>query len=199
MLEAMKAQVGKVEQKVENEDKEKKFKDTKVFKVINSPISIIIVLALLVVGLMLYSRFLIKSTTLYRFSAYTEDFSIINGTVFTNHNLNYFGDSKVIYTGKDMDLYDFKVGYYIKNDNEYTTIGEYKGLDTANEEGAHASLKEILLNMDLSFTETHKDAEYMSEENIKNIDKMVFRITGKDKDDKDINIEIPVDVEKVTK
>ncbi len=184
---------------LKNDIKEKKFKDTKVFKVINSPISIIVVLALLVVGLMIYSRFLINATTLYRFSAYTEDFSIINGTIFVNHNLNYFGDSKVIYTGNDMKLYDFKVGYYIKNGGKYTTIGEYKGLDTAKEEGASASLKEILLNMDLSFTETHKNAEYMSVENIKNIEKMVFRITGKDKDDKDINIEIPVDVEKVTK
>jgi len=184
---------------MKNDNEEKKFKDTKIFKVINSPISIIIALALLVVGLMLYSRFLVKATTLYRFSAYTEDFSIINGTIFTNHNLNYFGDSKVIYTGEDMKIYDFKVGYYIKNDDKYTTIGEYKELDTANDEGVSASLKEILLNMDLSFTETHKDAEYMSEENIKNIDKMVFRITGKDKDDKDINIEIPVDIEKVTK
>ncbi len=178
---------------------DKSFKDTKIFKIINSPISIIIALAILVIFLLIYSRFLVRATTLYRFSGYTEEFSILNGTIFTNHNINYFGDSKIIYTGDDIKLNNFKVGYYIKDGDDYSVICEYKGSDSMEDEEVYASIQEIFLNVDLSFTETHKDAEYMSSDNLDNLDKMIFRVTGTDESGEEVNIEVPIDIEKITK
>lgn len=162
----------------------------------NSPIPIIIVLIALSITLLIYSRYLIKANKLYQFSGYKENISIMNGTIYTNYDINYFGDSKIYYDGKDIELKEFEVGYYIKDGSSYNDISIIKN----NEEiGETASLKLLLNTTDFSFTETHKDSIYLSKENIKNLDNLVFRIKGIDKENKDIEIEIPLVATKINK
>lgn len=166
-------------------------------KIFNSPIGIILALVLIVIGILFYNRYLVNVTNLYTFSGFSEDFSIMNGTIYTSYDINYFGDSKIIYTGDEKEVHDFKVGFYIKKGNEYWTITEIESMKGT--EDINVSFIDLVTSTDLSFTEPHRKAEKLSKENVKMIDNLVYRITGKDKDDKDVDIEIPIDVVKVSK
>lgn len=171
-----------------------------IMKIINSPISIIVALIILCIGLLIYTRYLVGCNKVYTFYGYTDEFSFFGGTIYEGQTMNYFGDSKVLYTGKDINLSDYELGFYIKDGDNYNAISVMKGYETTSEsEVAYASLKDILMGSGLSFTETHKEAQFLSKENMKNIDKLVFRVAGKDKSGKDVDIEVPMTVEKITK
>lgn len=184
-------------------DREKLNKeDSKVFRFINSPVPIIVVLILFSIGLMCYSRYLINSTTLYTFSGLGEDFWFSNGTIYIGRDLNYFGDSKVRYTGKNIKLYNFEVGYYVKDENVYHEISIMSGYDVKDDDGNKlgASLVEILESTDFSFTETHNsDTLYLSDNNVKNLHNLVFRVKGYDEKDNEINIVVPLEIEKISR
>ncbi len=190
-------------EKKETMDKEKlNKKESKIFRFINSPIPIIVVLILFSIGLMCYSRYLINSTTLYTFSGVGENFWFSNGTIYIGRELNYFGDSKVRYTGKDMKLYNFEVGFYIKDESVYHEISIMSGYDVKDDEGNKlgASLVEILESTDFSFTETHNsDTLYLSDKNIKNLNNLVFKVKGYDEKDNEINIVVPLEIEKISR
>lgn len=185
----------KMEKKNQNKN------ESTLFKIINSPNLIIAVLVLFAIGLMIYNRFLINSVTLYNFYAYEEDFSIMNGTIFVGYDVNYFGDSKISYMGEKMSLYDFEIGYYIKKDGKYYEISKMTGYKMSDDEAEKvgANLEDILNKTDFSFTEVHDDAMFLSEDNIKNIDNLIFRIQGIDEEGEKVDIEIPLEINKVTK
>lgn len=188
-----------IEKKEANRKQDKKSEKEKITfgKILNSPISIIVALACLVVGLMIYNRFLIGQVNLYVFSGYTNEFSFLSGTIYTSYDINYFGDSKVVYIGEDKTIFDFEAGYYIKNGENYKTIASAKGLESASDKGV--SLKDLIEKSDYSFTEAKKEAEYLSKENIENLDKLVYRIVAKDEKGEAVEIEVPLDIVKVTK
>lgn len=191
--------------KMEKKMKTKVKKDNSSFigKIIYSPYSIVVVLMIFVIVLLMYARYLVRSNSLYTFSGFTEEFSIFGGTIYEGPIINHFGDSKILYTGSDIGLYDFEVGYYIKNGDKYSPISTTKGYDVSEEGDKKnkklASLKDIIMGTGFSFTETHKEAVFLSEENMSNLDNLVFRVTGKDKNDKLFEIEVPLAIEKVTK
>lgn len=174
----------------------------KVIKVLNSPNTIIFVLILLVIGLMVYSRFLVNCSHLYSFSGMEGDFWFTNGTIYVGRDLNYFGDSKVRYTGEDVVLYNFEIGYYIKDEDNYREVSIMTGYDVKDDDGKRlgASLVEILSTTNFSFTETHgKEALYLSEENIEKLDNLVFRVKGYDEKDNPVDIVIPLEIAKITR
>ncbi len=170
-------------------------------KIVNSPFSIIVVLIIFSILLMVYNRYLANSTKLYTFSGFEKKYNILNGTIYTSRDINYFGDSKIFYNGEDIKLTSYEMGFYIKKNSSYKEIAVLTSLtksDTTNLDGA-ASLKELLQNTNFSFTETSKDAKFMSKENMKAIDNLIFKIRGKDDKDSDVDIEIPLTVEKISK
>lgn len=175
--------------------------NSKLFKFLNNPVPIIVVLMLLVIGFMFYTRFLIKNVNVYTFSGFEDNYSFLNGTIFTGHDVNYFGDTKIIYTGEDIKLKNFEIGYYIKTSTTYREISIMNGYESIKDENEikYAKLKDILEKTNFSFTETKDDAKFLSKENIAKLDSLVFRITGTDEFDKDIEIEIPLEVTKITK
>lgn len=170
-------------------------------KIMNNPISIIIVLIIFSILLMVYNRYLVSSTKLYTFSGFDKKYSILNGTIYTSRNINYFGDSKIYYNGDDIKLSSYEIGYYIKKDSSYQKISVMTSLSDSeftHIEGS-ASLKELLQSTDFSFTETSKEAVFMSKSNMKQIDKLIFKIYGKTESGEDVDIEIPLDVQKISK
>ncbi len=185
-----------------NQEREHNKEVSKAYRFFNSPVPIIVVLILFSIGLMFYSRYLINSTHLYTFSGIGDDFWFSNGTIYISRNLNYFGDSKVKYTGKDMKLYNFEVGFYVKEDSTYREVSIMSGYDVKDDDGNKlgASLVELLESTDFSFTETHNsDTLYLSDRNIKNLENLVFRVKGQDEKDNEIDIVVPLDVEKISK
>lgn len=167
---------------------------------INSKTAIIVVLIIFSIGLLIYTRYLVRCNKVYTFYGYTNEFSFFGGTIYEGQTMNYFGDSKVLYTGKDINLSDYELGFYIKDGDDYNAVSVMKGYETtSDDEVAYASLSDILMGSGLSFTETHKEAQFLSKENMKNIDDLVFRVKGKDKSGKDVDIEVPMTVEKITK
>ncbi len=145
---------------------------------------------------MVYNRVLSKSVSLYTFSGYEEDYSFLNGTIYISNSINYFGDTKVVYTGENLTLKDFEMGFYIKEGVTYKTISTTKMNEDA---GKSAKLKDILYKTDFSFTEVHKESQFLSKDNMNSIDKLVFRIKGIDNKDKEVDIEIPMIVESISK
>lgn len=179
-------------EKPQNKDK----KANPIIKFLNSPFSIIAVLIIFVIALLIYTRYLVDSPKLYTFSGFTEDISIYNGTIYTNYDINYFGDSKIIYKGTNYKLSEFTLGYYIKDGDEYIKIAEGTSRTDIEED---AYLKEVLSSCDFSFTEISKDAQYLSEENLSKLENLVFKLTGKTEKNKDFTLEIPLTVEKISK
>lgn len=171
--------------------------------ILNSPISIIVVLILFSIGLLIYTRYLVRCNKIYTFSGYSSDFSFFGGTLYEGPNVNFFGDSKVLYTGENVELYDYEVGFYIKyGEDDYSPISAMTGIDTREDDTSKqegASLKDILSGTDFSFTENHKGAKYLSIKNMENLENLVFRITGKDGEGNSIDMEVPLEVEKITK
>lgn len=183
------------------EKKTKKSEQMDKFKIrdfLMGPYAIIVVLIAFAIGLLAYTRFLAKSDTLYMFAGYEKNFSFFGGTIYEGLNVNYFSDSKVLYTGEDISLYDYELGYYIKDDGEYRPISVTKSHDV-KENSKGASLKEVLMGTGFSFTETHRDAVFLSKENIDNLDNLVFLIRGKDAKGEEIKMEIALEVDKITK
>ncbi len=183
-----------MEENQKNSEKKKIFDCIKDF--LKSPFSIILVLMIFSMLLMIYNRYLIKVSTLYNYSGYDKNFTILNGSIYSGFDINYFGDSKIIYNGEDIKLIEFKIGYYIKDKNNYITISE---ITKESDKETSISLKEIISSSDFSFTEVHRKATFMSKENLEKIEGLIFKINGKDESEKEVNIEIPLDVVKITK
>lgn len=176
---------------------QKKNRESVVHKILNDPKSIIVALAVLVVAVLFYNRYLIGQIKLYSFSAYTKDFSFMSGTIYASYDLNYFSGAKILYSGEDETIYDFEMGYYIKEGSSYKDVAIAEVLDSAKDKGA--LLSELLDKTDFSFTEVKRDAVYLSKDNLKSLENLVFRINGKDKDGEKIEIEVPLEVVKVSK
>lgn len=178
------------------ETQTKNNKNSKIFNFFNNPVTIIVTLILFAILLMLYNRYLVNSMNLYTFTGFNDDISIINGTIYTGYDINYFGDSKALYTGRDIQLSTYEVGYFIKNKDKYTIVAVTESIQELENS---ASLKEIVETIDFSFTEVSKDALYLSKDNIKNIDKLTFKISGTDELGNEVSIEIPLTVTKMSK
>ncbi len=188
----------KTTEKVENQTK--KNERSIVGRIFGSPYTIIVVLMIFIVALLVYAKVLMRSNKVYTYSGYTKDFSFFGGAIYEGPIVNYFGDSKVLYTGEDETLYDYEVGYYIKYEDGYEPVSIAKSRATTEDGSTKgASLKEIVGGTTFSFTETHKDAKFMSRENMENLENLVFRIVGENEDGEEISYEVPMTIEKITK
>lgn len=177
-------------------EKNTKNNESSLFKFFNSPIPIIIVLGLLVLVLLLYIKIIANSVTLYSFGGYNDDITFLNGTIYIGRDVNYFGDSKIKYDGKDIELYEFEIGYYIRREEGDIKLVAVNSLEEMKDKGA--SLKSIFENSDFSFTESHKDANFLSDINVENLDKLIFKVQGKDKNGKEVKMEVPLEISKIT-
>lgn len=177
-------------------EKNSKSDKSSLFKFFNSPIPIIIVLGLLVVVLLLYIKIIANSVTLYSFGGYNDDITFLNGTIYIGRDVNYFGDSKIKYDGKDIELYEFEIGYYIRREEGDIKLVAVNSIEDMKDKGA--SLKSIFENSDFSFTESHKDANFLSDVNVENLDKLIFKVQGKDKKGNEVKMEVPLEISKIT-
>lgn len=170
-------------------------------EIFGTPYAIIVVLILFVIGLLFYSRYLVRCNTIYSYSGFTKDFSFLGGVIYDGPIVNHFGDAKIIYTGEDISISDYELGFYIKYEDDYKPIAISKGYNASKEDDEKklASLKDVVTSTSFSFTETDKDAVFLSKENVENLKNMVFRIQGKDKKGETVEIEVPMVIEKITK
>ena len=125
--------------------------NSKAFNFFNSPIPIFITLALIILVLLFYIKSISYGVTLYSFGGYNDDLTFLNGTIFIGRDVNYFGDSKIKYDGKDIELYDFEIGYYIRREDGDIKLTTINSIEDMKDKGA--SLKSILENLNLSFSE----------------------------------------------
>lgn len=176
--------------------KQTKQQENKIIGFLKKPVSIYITLMLLVVVLMVFNQYIIKSTNLYVFNGFTEDVSILNGTVYTSYDINNFNGSKITYTGDDVKLKDYEIGYYVTIDGVNKPLAT--ATSTKDSEDTY-SLKELVVSSEFSFTETKKGTVAFSKDTIKNIDKMCFVISGTSTKGDSVLVNIPLDVVKVTK
>lgn len=158
---------------------------------INPYLPICIVLAIFSFIVMMYHIYTKRNISVYSFGGYNENITILDGTIYTGLDINRFSAPNILYNGKDYVLKDFTIGYYIGNEKVSVTGSDNKtGLSDVH-------LSDIIKNTEFTFTENHKDAVFLSKENIKNINNLVFKIEGKSTKDESVSISVPLEITKI--
>ena len=168
--------------------KKKTKKQNKLLNFLNSYQAICVALSILSIFLLVYHMIIIKNINLYKFGGAKDDFVILDGTIYTGYDINRFSAPSIIYNGEPIKIKDFKIGYYIDNKN----ISVIEGSEEVD-------LYNLIRASEFSFSETHNDAYFLSKENMKKIDKLHFVIEGTNDQGEKINIDIPIDVNKISK
>ena len=177
--------------KLKNNDKLKGFES-----ILYNPNTIIVILVIIIALIMMLNIYIIKSHKIYTFGGFGESLSISNGTIDINHDINHFVGGNIIYTGKNETLTKYKVGYYICNKDKYKKIIEVGNSELGDEE---VNIKNLVEYQSFSFTESHRVAKNLSKNNIKDINKLCFKIEGLTKKNKKIEIKIPMSLTKISK
>ena len=196
-----KTTVKKVEKKVEIKPVEIKkiekvsFKD-RLKKFFNSPQPLIVILAIMVVGLLIYNIQYSKHDTIY-VGHYEGDQGTV-GTVhcFTNHKINVFYATTATYEGEDKKLYGYQIGYYYEDGEELKPFLIRTGMmDTA------VPVKKIISeNSYFNISELSTSKTKFTEEAMEHMDKLHFIVYGatqKDSDVVDFVIDYPIQFDHV--
>lgn len=153
--------------------------------------AICIILILVCVSFMLFNLYIMRETNIYIFGGYADGITVMDGSIFTSIRINRFASSTIIYNAKDVILKQYEIGYYLKDEPISVILSDENEL-------TDVSLSEFLNNVQFSFTESHNNAKFLSHKNLKNIDNLVFKVKGTTKTDEEINIEVQLDVSKIS-
>ena len=173
-----------MKKKVKNQHK------NKIKKLFNNPHIIFAFMSLIMLFLIGYTRYIVNSHTVYTYEGESGDISIYDGLIDLNHDVNYFVSGKIAYVGEDIKLKSYDMGYYICNKKSSVPIATESNQD----ENGKISLNKTLTYSLFSFTEVTNGGNIFTKNNKKNINKLCFKLTGKDSNDKDINILVKLDV-----
>ena len=168
----------------------KKKKKNKVMDFLNSYKTVCFALVIVTVFVLGYHIYTIKNTNLYVFGGYNDDVTVLDGTIFIGYDINRFASPSII-INNDTKIKEYTIGYYVKN--KPISVKS----NTNSKDIDEVKLSSIINNTEFSFTEIHKNAEYFSKSNIKNIDKLTFKINAKGTKGEEINIELPLDITKI--
>lgn len=160
----------------------------KLKKFVKSYNMIVLVLVLLCAFLMIYHIQDKKKNKLYVFGGYGEDITIYDGTIYTDAKMSRFQSSVMLYSGEEVVLKEYEVGFYI-NDDEVSLV--------RSEDDTSVKLGELLRITDFSFTEKKSKDSKINERTIKSIDKLEFRVNGKTDKDDEVSVIIKLDVKEI--
>lgn len=163
---------------------------------LKNPISIIIYLIILVLVLLGCNYYLARSTSVYVFSGYSDQFTFMDGSIYIGNDINNFTSPNIIYSGEEILLSDYKVGYYIEDGKDYKVISVKEKED---EDEETVKLSELIESTEFSFTEYHKGAQFFSKENIKNLEDLCFLVEGSDIEGEKISFKVELETVKVSK
>ena len=167
----------------------------KIINFLKSPYALITYLIVLVLILIGFNFYFVRSVNVYVFNGYSDEYTFLDGSIYTGFDINTFTSPTIIYSGDEIVLKDYEIGYFIKDGDDFNNIS----VVTPSEDKDEVLLSEVLTKTEFSFTEIHKNAYFFSKKNIKNIEKLYFRISGTTLDDDNILVEIPLNVQKVTR
>lgn len=153
--------------------------------------AICLVLVIVCIVLIIFNLYIMKETQIYSFGGYANDITISDGSIVTTLRINRFAAPSIAYNGEDVKMSEYEIGYYIGKQ-------PISVISSKTNELTDVSLVELLKNSDFTFTENHKDANSFSHENLKKLDNLLFRIYAKTKSDKEISIEVPLEVTKIS-
>lgn len=164
-------------------------KNKKLIRFLKSQSMVSLVLAFLVLFLIVFNNKLIQNEKIYVIEGSNKKVVLKTGSVAMNNKIVFFNGPKISYHGKDVELKNYKMGFYVNNKKIYET----KNLD----EDTTYSLKMVLDNNSFNFMDSRKNSNIYTKDVIKNIEKMKFKLTGTDKNGKKISISIPLMVSEV--
>lgn len=146
--------------------------------------SIIVLLSILVIILLAFNLYIVKTTKIYSFSGTHEKLAILPGTIYIGYNINRFQAPQIVYNGENITLKSGVVGYYIES--EPISIFEFN---------TELKLKDILNSHDFSFTEMHRKAQKLSKSKLDRLENLMFSISAEKKDGEDFVVEVPLKAE----
>lgn len=163
----------------------------KFFKSQNMILLIFLVMIFFLIG---YSRHIIKNERLYTIevnSKQSKDKKILfeDGIIIINYKTHYFLAPQIKYNGANVSLKSYKAGYY---------IGKQKIYELKNNKGKNNfDLKSVLENENFNVYEPSKNAVIFSEKNLKNIEKMTFKLNGVTTSGKKYSLIIPLVISEI--
>ena len=160
-------------------------------KLFHSHSLICAIFALVSIAVMIFNLYIMKENRVYVFGGYSDDVTVMDGSIFTSLQVNRFAAPSILYSGKDKTLSEYTIGYYIGDEAISIISNETNDLKDI-------SLIELIRNSQFSFTESHNDAKFLSHNNLKNIDKLKFKIKAITNSKEEIAIEVPLDVTKIS-
>ena len=168
-------------------------------KFFNNPAPIFIVFIAIIAFLLIYISRTNTKNTIFIGLIDKEDIQVVNVHYFTNNDVNYFYASNANFLAEDKKIYNFQIGYYVKNEKgdlvEFATRS--RQLDSST------SLKEVVSEMSgWNFAEKAASDYFFTDEVIQDIENLHFIIkasTKKDSTEADVYYDYEVEMSKITK
>ncbi len=182
---------------MKNQKKNKKQNKNKLKNFFSSLASIILALILISVVLICFSYHLMKSSKTYMFSGKSDYVTILNGVVSLNYDVNLLSGSDIEYTNeKDYTVTEYKVGYYVLNNNNLVPLAIKSGKDEVG-----FSLKGIVNEVSAyNIAEPYHNNTFFTKDNIKALEEgLYFIIEAKTDSEEEILDKIELSLAKVSK
>ncbi len=153
-------------------------------------------LIILVITLLIYTNYLMKSSKTYMFNGTSDEVDIYNGVISLNYSIKVFEGSDITYKGKDVIVTKYKIGYFLKDGDN---LRDFIMISDQDEDGF--SLKSLIEGIStFNVTELNRNHRFFSKDFIKDIDKgLVFMIEATKKDGDVLSIILPINITKVSK
>ncbi len=165
-------------------------------KIFNSSKILIIVLILIILGLIIFSNHLMKSSKTYMFNGKSDYVTILNGVISLNYDINLISGSDIEYTNpEDIEVVEYRIGYYVSKDNTLSPLVTKSGEDADG-----FSLMEIVNEMSAyNITEPYRVKRFFTKENIKHLEEgLYFIIEAETKTGEEILDKIELNLSKVS-
>ncbi len=162
-------------------------------KFFNNPHILFAVMSLIMLFLIGYTRYIVTSHVVYTYEGESNNVSIFDGMIDLNHDVNYFVSGKIIYSGENKKLKSYEMGHFRCNINVEVPLASVANLV----EKGQIDLNSIVTYSLFSFTEANSGGNIFTKKNVKNINNLCFILNGKDANDKDINIKVKLDINKL--
>lgn len=175
----------------------KEKKENRIKKFFNSPIPIIIFLILLSICLLIKCFDLKDNGTIYAARVEENEIFIENVHIFTSNKVNYFYSSPVTISVDDVNIYNYKIGYYVETDDGLVPLAVRSG---NTEKGLKLSTMVSTVS-NYNFAELDKNHGYFKKGVKPFLNKLIFKIEASSKlnGEYDINYEYLIDMLNLSK
>ena len=169
----------------------------KIKEILNSYKTIIYISFAINIALIILLYSVMTSNKIYSFSGSDNYLKVKDGIILLNNDMNIFNGNNIEYVyGEDYEVINYKIGYYVMQDNELVEI-----ISTSNELDTEIKISEIINNF-TAFNLSEKSGTniYFTKEKKELLSNGIYLVMeAKSKDGVDIFSKVNLNVSKISK